>query len=793
MTTILSRRGSAAAWTSANSVLANGERGLETDTGKEKIGNGSTAWNALGYTLDSVVKTSDIDGVTLGVGYDIVLCAGQSNMAGRGTAYDLTRMEVISPRVFQYGNSGGYAGQISQAVEPLLHHETPPGMGPATMFARWYAASVAGKRSVLLVPVAHGDTGFTTTSLASPPAGYTTATTGGGGWDPSGGQGGINLYENMIAQLQAAIVAAGANSRVAAILWVQGEADAAMTQAAYAAKLDSLIDGIRTRVPAAANAPFVIGQMNPDYIAAGSAVNPNAAHIDTPYRKTLTGFAYGAAGHTTAGQPPHYDAAGYRLLGRSLFDALPLAIVNVMGVASIAPSAVTLTQTGTSLGASWTRPTGRATDYTVQYRVTGAGSWTTLSRSRSIDVTATIPSLILGTSYDVRVSTVNEQGTSAASATATLMLATTPAQVTGLAAGTSTSSTVPLAWTVVTGATSYLVEQRLAAGAWTTTATVTTNAATAVALVSSSSYTFRVTAINAAGSGTVSSTAAATTAAAIKLLDDVGVTAYRAYGLRKLRTAFAGSAVRVRRSSDSTEQDIGFSGEDLDTTALLTFAGAGSAYVKVFYDQSGSARDLTQATTTLQPRIVNAGTLDAVGGRAVAVFDGVDDQFTSVGGAALYNAGASSGLLVLKATTPAVISAPIGEGNAASGNARFLPLYSNTSGNIASIFRDDTTTNMVNASSSVAIFNAAKNQMSYVDDGSTLSTYGNAALAAATAYSRSGRTLTLTAFSLGAFLNNTGQYFCNMQFSEAVLWNSALTGTQRQTGEANQKTYHGTP
>ena len=44
MSLIQIRRGIAAAWTSENPVLAGGEFGLETDTGKTKIGNGSTAW-----------------------------------------------------------------------------------------------------------------------------------------------------------------------------------------------------------------------------------------------------------------------------------------------------------------------------------------------------------------------------------------------------------------------------------------------------------------------------------------------------------------------------------------------------------------------------------------------------------------------------------------------------------------------------------------------------------------------------------------------------------------------------
>ena len=50
VTQIQSRRGTASQWTSANPTLAAGEWGYETDTGKVKIGNGSSAWNSLGYT-----------------------------------------------------------------------------------------------------------------------------------------------------------------------------------------------------------------------------------------------------------------------------------------------------------------------------------------------------------------------------------------------------------------------------------------------------------------------------------------------------------------------------------------------------------------------------------------------------------------------------------------------------------------------------------------------------------------------------------------------------------------------
>lgn len=49
--TIQLRRDSAADWTSVNPTLAQGEPGVETDTGRFKIGDGATAWNALAYAI----------------------------------------------------------------------------------------------------------------------------------------------------------------------------------------------------------------------------------------------------------------------------------------------------------------------------------------------------------------------------------------------------------------------------------------------------------------------------------------------------------------------------------------------------------------------------------------------------------------------------------------------------------------------------------------------------------------------------------------------------------------------
>ena len=53
------RRDTAANWTSNNPTLAAGEIGLETDTSKFKIGNGSTAWTSLAYANGITASTTD--------------------------------------------------------------------------------------------------------------------------------------------------------------------------------------------------------------------------------------------------------------------------------------------------------------------------------------------------------------------------------------------------------------------------------------------------------------------------------------------------------------------------------------------------------------------------------------------------------------------------------------------------------------------------------------------------------------------------------------------------------------
>jgi hypothetical protein len=86
----------------------------------------------------------------------------------------------------------------------------------------------------------------------------------------------------------------------------------------------------------------------------------------------------------------------------------------------------------------------------------------------------------------------------------------------------------------------------------------------------------------------------------------------------------------VRRSSDSTEQDIGFASNSLlDSAAILSFVGAGDGFVTTWYDQTGNGHNVAQATTTAQPLIVSAGSLLLRGMRPAVRFDGINDCLVS--------------------------------------------------------------------------------------------------------------------------------------------------------------------
>ena len=90
------------------------------------------------------------------------------------------------------------------------------------------------------------------------------------------------------------------------------------------------------------------------------------------------------------------------------------------------------------------------------------------------------------------------------------------------------------------------------------------------------------------------------------LLDDYSGAA-AAYSLRQLSSTYSGDAIRVRRLSDNTEQNIGFVSNELDTASLETFCSGTDGFVAIWYDQSGNANNVIQGTASKQPKIVASG------------------------------------------------------------------------------------------------------------------------------------------------------------------------------------------
>jgi hypothetical protein len=100
VTQIQVRRGTAAEWTSANPTLASGEWGFETDTGKVKIGNGSTAWTSLGYsgagTVTSITAGTGLSGGTITSTGTIAIDSTVATLTGTQT---LTNKTLTDPKI----------------------------------------------------------------------------------------------------------------------------------------------------------------------------------------------------------------------------------------------------------------------------------------------------------------------------------------------------------------------------------------------------------------------------------------------------------------------------------------------------------------------------------------------------------------------------------------------------------------------------------------------------------------------------------------------------------------------
>ena len=87
-----------------------------------------------------------------------------------------------------------------------------------------------------------------------------------------------------------------------------------------------------------------------------------------------------------------------------------------------------------------------------------------------------------------------------------------------------------------------------------------------------------------------------------------------AYNLKLMTSNYTGPIIRLRRSSDNAVQDfyttttgILTTGGSNTGTTYPTWIGANTAFVDIWYDQTGRGKHVSQSTMNLQPTLVNDG------------------------------------------------------------------------------------------------------------------------------------------------------------------------------------------
>src|SRR2546426_932858 len=205
------------------------------------------------------------------------------------------------------------------------------------------------------------------------------------------------------------------------------------------------------------------------------------------------------------------------------------ASATTLAVAPSSPTGLAATAVASSqISLSWTAPADNGgsavTGYKIERTTDGGTTWSILvANTGSTATTYSDTGLAHTTTYTYRVSAINSVGTGSASNSASATtLAVAPSSPTGLAATAVSSSQISLSWSVPADnggspLTGYKVERSTDGGTtWTILVANTGSAATAYSdtgLTHTTTYTYRVSAINSVGTSSTSSTAPATTLA----------------------------------------------------------------------------------------------------------------------------------------------------------------------------------------------------------------------------------------------------------------------------------------
>lgn len=335
---------------------------------------------------------------------DILIVAGQSNATERASLP--ATVAVSDVKVLQYNPANNTIAPVPAAAVDWL----------GNAFAREYVRRNPSRR-VLIVPVALGSSGFTTTSVTPPAAGYNYVA-GAGTWDRTLTSDPVNLYSQMITKSLAARTLIRSTTDPTAqflgVLWSQGESDrGSLTEAQFGAKLDDLIAQARIDL-GVSDLPFIIGSLTPEVIAANSAGTAaiNAALLDTPRRVQRTSYVWGPQDSVQFGNAGlHYSPQGQAVRGREMANAgLYRAQLNLASGQPVQPRNVRISRSGSAATIEWDHAASRVTAYTLETSTDTGTTWTaqTLAGPLANQFTQTVAA---GTPIWARVKTTNEVGT----------------------------------------------------------------------------------------------------------------------------------------------------------------------------------------------------------------------------------------------------------------------------------------------------------------------------------------------------------------------------------------------
>lgn len=257
-----------------------------------------------------------------------------------------------------------------------------------------------------------------------------------------------------------------------------------------------------------------------------------------------------------------------------------------------------------------------------------------------------------------------------------------------------------------------------------------------------------------------------------------------AWSMRQLKGGIV-YANNVRRNNDNSTIDIGFSSGNYNTSALSSHVGANSGFTTAWYDQSGNGLTLSQATTTNQPRIVNAGTNDVINSKVSNYYNGTSNSLISsslIGGIADNN-NLSIFLVYQKLNTD--YSTIINQGKDASyfhfGLVSYNPNNTLRFRNSNNDYAYGTNTNTT----------SDKQVISVINTGAFSECFRNGVSIGTTPQGTTSNSVVAgNELAIGKRAGDNSE-FINANISEIIIFTRALSTIERQTLERNMGTYYG--